>query len=182
MFHLLNSLTQLRGPIFCYNYVLYCRRCVGPTAFEHASRISSDAGGAAAGAAGRGAGGWAASRAVLGRAASRVGAITTHATAGAARDRARAQATPRAKAGRGCFRAALATLLRIFTRCRRSTPRQAVHLQGLLPLLRLQARAPEPRTHAHWREALRVRRVPQALHARPPPQDAPPPAHWREAV
>lgn len=52
----------------------------------------------------------------------------------------------------------------------------------MLTLLRLQARAAEPRAHSHRGEALRVRRVPQALHTRPPSQDAPAVAHRREAV
>lgn len=50
------------------------------------------------------------------------------------------------------------------------------------PIVRLQARPAEPRAHPHRRETLRMPRMPQAIHPRPPPQNPHAAAHGRTAL
>lgn len=63
-----------------------------------------------------------------------------------------------------------------------SAPEPAVQVHGVRQGVRVQARAAEPRAHAHGRETVRVLGVQEVLHARPPSQDARAAAHGREAV
>lgn len=58
----------------------------------------------------------------------------------------------------------------------------AVQVHRVRQGVRLQARAAEPRAHAHGRETVRVLGVQQMLHPGPPPEDARAAAHRREAV